>query len=719
MDAISRSKPAGSSTGLASDITARSDPAIIHSRFTLAPVAATTPGDTAPPEQDAARARSEHYADPGAATIAPHVDVAYYRAIYPDIGRLALDPVTHFHAHGWREGRNPNSWFDTRYYLAANPDIAAAGIDPLQHYVTHGRAEGRQPRRSGGALRAVVEAATPPSARPLGYDAPADADRLEAPDLHAAIAARCVGANGLVVSASHDRYIDVTGGVQILIADEQALFNGDRFAYLHLSPAIARLTLDPGGDEPALLQVVLDGRFLGLATGEAVAAALALLPDTAAPARIFTVHSVFGHRWRVLAAVAAALQARHSFFWLHDYASLCEGYNLLRDDALFCGAPPEDSMACRICVYGGERAGYRAELRALFDAVPFHVLAPSPAALQLWLRSAGLPHLSARVHANLVLQEGDAEAPASGQHLPVRVAFVGFPMAHKGWPLFRTLVEQARTLDAYRFYHLSIAETLQPMDGLIGVPAQVDRDDRFAMVAALAALQIDLVLVLSPWPETFSYVTHEAFAAGADVVALACAGNVADAVRRHDRGVVLRDDAALLRFFLDLHAVRYAEQRAAAALRPARLLACGTTATVALDAPDGPDPDRLATPDPALRVIAGDAVILPARDGDGWRFALPAQAGIIRLVSRSVVPAQLSSAARDQRRLGVAVGRLMLDGAIVPPGDARRLSGWHGAEDAWEWTSGDATLDAGEARMLEVTLARLATYFRSPLAGSG
>jgi len=39
-----------------------------------------------------------------------------------------------------------------------------------------------------------------------------------------------------------------------------------------------------------------------------------------------------------------------------------------------------------------------------------------------------------------------------------------------------------------------------------------------AQFEALAAREIDLVLVLSPWPETFSFVAHEAFAAGADVV---------------------------------------------------------------------------------------------------------------------------------------------------------------------------------------------------------
>ncbi len=210
--------------------------------------------------------------------MAPHVDIAHYCAIYPDIAISGLDPVLHYHADGWREGRDPNTWFDTKYYLEANPDIAAAGIDPLLHFVTHGRAEGRHPQRPGGALRAVVDQARPPRDRPRGYDAPDDAPSLDAGRLAGLLAAACVGARGLVLSVSHDRYIDVTGGVQIFIADEQMLFNGDRFAYLHVSPEVARLTLAEDNGAPVGLQVVLDGRFLGLAGCDSIVAALSTLP---------------------------------------------------------------------------------------------------------------------------------------------------------------------------------------------------------------------------------------------------------------------------------------------------------------------------------------------------------------------------------------------------------------------------------------------------------
>ncbi len=708
-------------------------PDIVWSRFPLtdpAPGGVAAPTAVAPtviaPTAQAPEA-TPLPADPDLAALAPHIDAGYYRALYPDIARADIDPVEHYHRHGWRERRDPNAWFSTAYYLDRNPDIRQAGIDkvgtdqagidPLLHYIRHGRSEGRLPMPPGGPGRAVIDRAAPPAERPAGYAAPADAVLLDARELGNLLYAACATARGLVLSASHDRYIDVTGGLQLLIADEQGLFNGNRFAYLHVAPVLARLTLAPEA-EPAMLQLVLDGRFLGLAPADVIAEALAELPPALAPARVLAVHSLFGHRAGDLRLLAAALGAATRFFWVHDYASVCAGYTLLRDDTAFCGAPPEDSMACRVCVYGDDRAAHRAALRDLFAAIGFHVLAPSRAALALWQRTADLPHLSARVHRNCLLERRApaAPTPAPDPAAPVRVAFIGYPMAHKGWPAFQTLLERMHGDARFRFHHFASAATQRPTDGLTCIPVRASRYARHAMATALAAHGIELALILSPWPETFSYTTYEALAAGADVVTLAGSGNVADAVRRHRRGVVLRDAAALLAFFRDGRALAYAAARRAAGPAPGALRLIGGTATVDLTAQEGPDPRRLATADPALRVIAAGREIAPSRTGDRYRFDLPAQPGTIHLVSRSIVPAALLMGHTDHRRLGVAIGTMTLDGAIVPPGDPRRDTGWHAPETAWQWTSGDATLAAGDASVLELELERLVTYVASPLA---
>lgn len=110
------------------------------------------------------------------------------------------------------------------------------------------------------------------------------------------------------------------------------------------------------------------------------------------------------------------------------------------------------------------------------------------------------------------------------------------------------------------------------------------------------------------------------------------------------------------------------------------------------------------TDDPAPRILADGVVLSPLGETRlGWRFAVPAGARSLRLLSRSFVPADTRPCAGDWRRLGVAVGDI-----VVQSGDTRRRialdgpelgRGWHAIERAgdatWRWTDGDAALPIG------------------------
>ena len=78
-------------------------------------------------------------------------DARFYLLTNPDVavalaagtGSMADRAFAHWSTNGWREGRDPNAFFDTSAYLAANRDVAVAGIDPLAHYLGSGWREGR------------------------------------------------------------------------------------------------------------------------------------------------------------------------------------------------------------------------------------------------------------------------------------------------------------------------------------------------------------------------------------------------------------------------------------------------------------------------------------------------------------------------------------------------------------------------------------------------
>jgi hypothetical protein len=291
---------------------------------------------------------------------------------------------------------------------------------------------------------------------------------------------------------------------------------------------------------------VWNGRRLGDFSAEAVASALASAAQGPADGRSFAIHSLLGHEPDEVADILAAVGLRAGVFWLHDFASVCAGFHLLRNDVEDCAAPPPDSAACSVCLYGPWRARHVEAHARLFQRLSLTVAAPSQVTLDLWTRAAGLPAAGTVVlpHARLA-EVAPAPLPRPGR--PFRLAYAGLPVAHKGWPIFRALAVKFADDPRYEFIHLGARRDPRLPVRFEAVSAGPDRPQ--AMREALAAAAPDAVLV---WPlcrETFSFVAYEAVAAGCAVLTGPDSGNVAAFAAETGHGRVLADEAALTHAF--------------------------------------------------------------------------------------------------------------------------------------------------------------------------
>ena len=571
-------------------------------------------------------------------------DAAYYLATNPDVAAAGIDPLEHWRTTGWREGRDPNAAFDTQFYLAGLAG-SLAGLDPLEHFKTVGRAEGRHPAPPPspelaamfGALRRVDRPAPPATAS------------LTAAALGGILAERLIGRTHLCVSVGHDAFASSVGGIQLVTAAEQLRVSGGHGVHLHLSPA------------PPVLRLLLDAVDIGTATVASVRRAVAGVAD----ARM-VVHSPIGHDPASLTRLGVPFE-----FWLHDYAALCASPQLLRNDYAFCDAPPPSSGACAICVHGAGRAAWMdRSLAAIQDAA---IVAPSETARAVWSAGAAIdpsrvdvgPHLTLAATAHPALPR-----PPTAPGVAARVAFAGTPAFHKGYGHALNLLRAHPELDWF---------ATAPVTGATHLPARTGAADPWALSRALAGAAIDLVLVLSPWPETFCLVAHEAIAAGCDVLTLVGGGHAAAVVAATGRGVVFADVAAVSRWLADEAAAHVGARREHP---PAPL-------TLAWGGALGPDPEPL--------LVDGSIVLRPERADGAWRWVLPpGHAGTMRLRSRWFVPNWQRPEPYDDRRLGLDVTGLTLDGQPV---DLVAISGegWHAAEAERRWTDGDAVLDVGRA----------------------
>lgn len=473
--------------------------------------------------------------------VAAAFDRDHYLSAYPDIAAAGVDALDHYLRTGRREGRDPTPDFSAADYLEVNPDVAASGVDPFVHWLVAGRAEGRPLRFELGFRGRIVAGLTPLSERMetaarAAAALPAGPARGLSP-----LSGKDVGA-GLHLTFSHDDYTARVGGVQLCLQAESAGLAARGVDHLHVFPVAPWPTLRPA-ESRAALGVVWNGRTLGAFAAADLIRAVRARAGRAGGAVTFAIHSLLGHEIGETLDLLAAAGARRGLFWLHDFAGLCAGYHLMRDEARDCGAPPAGSAACRICVFGPGRDLHLSAHRRLFETLDLTLVAPSQAALDVWNAAPDAPVARAqRVHPHARLAPtgrragGDPEAP-------LRVAFLGMPSPYKGWPVFTDLAHRFRDDPRYSFVRLgSAAAPGAPADH---IDVSVTADNPHAMRQALETAGVDVAVLWSLCRETFSFAAYEAAAAGAAILTGPDSGNIAAFTRAGGHGLVLPDEAAL------------------------------------------------------------------------------------------------------------------------------------------------------------------------------
>lgn len=474
-------------------------------------------------------------------------DARYYLDTYPDVRESGVDPLIHYLANGAAEGRNPAPDFNTNYYVYHHPELLASGINPLYHWVVAGRvslADTAGDYRKRQLESSRVEKAT-------GNPSPWERfERRSASWLTKRfLAAVTPHAPSLVVAFSHDNYTKCVGGVQLCVGLQQRSLRASGKAYLVVYPAIrSDLLCDDALAGEQVLGVVLDGVDLGYCSGDDLMTALENTRAIREPlSASVVIHALHGHAVAFVENVLDLLNKRDVFFFVHDFNAVCPSTHLMRNGIIFCGGPPTTSSACGVCLHGDDRAKHVARIREFFSSHDVTVIAPSGYALNLWRSTSGLPCAKALVRSHADFRATGVRTRTAGGRL--RVAFVGQPIYIKGWDAFSALAKAFEGDRRYAFYAFSAYKPGH--SNIEWKPVSVNIDTIDAMSRALVREKIDVAVLWSLCPETFSFTAYEARAAGTFIITTAESGNIADMVREYRQGLVMSSDAELTAAFAD------------------------------------------------------------------------------------------------------------------------------------------------------------------------
>jgi hypothetical protein len=289
--------------------------------------------------------------------------------------------------------------------------------------------------------------------------------------------------------------------------------------------------------------VLWNGQDLGGISARDICDALDV--DTSAGSRTLAIHSLLGQNIDEVLAIIKSANLFSGYFWLHDFTSLCAGVHLMRNDVADCGAPAAASPACGICIYGPYRNVHVAAHEKLFSALDLTVVAPAQVTMATWQAGTSLVAAATLTHPHASLMPAGLAKTEGGGRL--KVAFLGVPALHKGWPTFLKLAARFADDQRYSFIHLASVQVRDvPVDFH---DVTVSAEAPFAMRDAMAQLDIDVALIWSLCRETFSFGTYDAASVGALILTNPDSGNVAAFASDPQFGQVLASEAELIALF--------------------------------------------------------------------------------------------------------------------------------------------------------------------------
>jgi hypothetical protein len=462
-----------------------------------------------------------------------YFDEKYYLATYPNVKAAGVDPVEHYYYNGWKEGRNPSRKFNTNYYLNSNPDIKRSLINPLYNYIVSGVNEGRailhpcsvkvnQLKKSYQEYNILVN----------NYNDQIESDNIEV--FVKAIINQASYGKKVVFSFSQDKYNEIAGGIQLCIIEEQQAFSSNGYLYIHFSPTKFTYDFFNNDETKDILNVIIDGKLIGRFSASDILKTVEKYFSNINNYMVF--HSLHGHDLAFILKLHKAVKIIDSYFWLHNYFSICAGHNLMRNNIVYCGAPDLASNSCELCLYGQNRVEHTNNIRMLFEATKPIINSPSKFTLEFWSSIATYPVKGKNIIEHRTMGEKWKKVKNKKNKEILKIGFVGYPAFHKGWNEFQTLADMFNSTGKYKFYHIGLLDTGDRNIEYLESGITIENPD--ATLENLKQTGLDYAFIWPQWPETFCLTAFEAILAGALVITNNTSGNVKDMVSKYNRGIV-------------------------------------------------------------------------------------------------------------------------------------------------------------------------------------
>ncbi len=262
------------------------------------------------------------------------------------------------------------------------------------------------------------------------------------------------------------------------------------------------------------------------------------------------VHHVLRMNLSSLDFILKAIDA-HVYFYIHDFYTICSRGmgNFIMDDGSLCRAALCEKPICKECsCFNDNTSQVRHFIHGLNRNVSF--IAPSDSCKRIW--TSFYPEHSNNtivIYHQILLGEYNDNIEVKSKS-KINVAYVGAQSSIKGWEDFKFI----STKIAGNNNLFCVGGHKENVPNVTNVSVDF-HDGLEAMTKRLRDNKIDVVLLLSRWPETYSYTYYESIAAGAFIIAYDVSGNIADQIKQRGNGRVFTSKEGIVSYLNDTNQV--------------------------------------------------------------------------------------------------------------------------------------------------------------------
>ena len=225
-----------------------------------------------------------------------------------------------------------------------------------------------------------------------------------------------------------------------------------------------------------------------------------------------------------------AVYVHHFLNWQYgDYLKIIETLN---PKQIYYSYYVHDLFAIEPTIVHGRKLPLvsQKEWSALFTQVlePMEsIICPSKFARDKFIKAFPQVATKARIvpHLKLKANGRSASRPANNR---IRLGFMGLAIEHKGWHLWERLINDPELQNVYDFYHFGCGS--EYARNVKCIQYSFAKSGLMGASDLLIAHKIDLVLLWSLAPETYSFTMMESIAAGVPILTSSGSGNIAATV---------------------------------------------------------------------------------------------------------------------------------------------------------------------------------------------